>query len=55
MSGAWQDWLALGLALAFTAACIFGAVRATDEAVEAANHEAVLDELWGPDEDWIEP
>lgn len=54
MSG-WADWLAFGLALAFTIGAVALGFLASRDGLEAANHEDVLDELWGPDEEWVEP
>jgi hypothetical protein len=55
VSGDWTQWLLLALGLAFMVACVVMAGRANRDDLEAAQHELYLDELWGPDEEWIEP
>lgn len=54
MSGGWQDWLALSLAVAFTAGCVLLAWLQSGGDLEAAQHELVLDELWLDGDDWLE-
>lgn len=48
------DWLALALALTFTAACILVGWRSSGDDLEAAQRDLDVDELWLDGDDWIE-
>lgn len=49
------QWIALTLALAFTVLCVVLACSMNADDLADAQHEVELDDMWGPDEEWIEP